>query len=145
MNKLRIKYVAQRQKKDCVIACLAMILPASYESIIQNFWTDFDRQGIELEHAANYLMDCGFFTIIKEGIGSPNNSMHNELMWKPFADVHIVSVRQFVDRKTAHAVVMSSTGKIYDPGQLKSSKKDYYEVIKVLGLFSHNIPKTGKK
>lgn len=133
---MKIKYIAQRQKSDCVIACLAMITGISYNRIIPNFWRDFNKTGLEIEHAANYLMDCGFFIIIKEGRGSLNNTVLNKEMWKPFAEIHLIHVQQYLDRpQISHAIVMDNKGKIYDPGDIEATKQTYYEVKKVVGCF----------
>lgn len=137
---MKIRYVAQRRKTDCIIACLAMILNISLDNIEANFFTDFDsdKGGLKIDQTIDYLIDCGWFVIRKEGYGAINITQSRKELWKPFAPIHLVKVKQWADRPTTHAIIMTSNGKIYDPGDKKYIKKNYYEVLTVLGCFPPN-------
>lgn len=132
---MKIKYVAQRQKKDCMLACLAMILNIEYNKLHSMFWRDFDKTGLELEIGRDFLADSGFNIIEKRNFGFDVISNARKEMWKPFAPIHLVKVRQWLDRQSTHAIVMDGKGKIYDPGYRTAKKNSYYEVISVVGCF----------
>jgi len=137
-NKFKVKYVEQKKECDCAIACLAMILEFDYDFILGQFNIDFNKNGLDTKLAAKYLVDNGLSCIVKENYSHEQAFTANNEMLKPFADVHFVSFKQFCGAKDNHAVVMDSSGRIYDPGNPKIKKLDVnylYSVELVLGLF----------
>jgi hypothetical protein len=133
---LKIKHVAQEHDKGCVIACIAMVLGWDYQVVAAEFHNDFNKSGINIDFAADFLGEHGFSVIEKSGTRYLDLAAHNRRMMQPFAPIHLVSVQQFVDKpKTTHCVVMDAKGKIYDPADKNAKDILYYSVHSVLGFF----------
>jgi hypothetical protein len=135
MKPLRIKHVAQKHDKGCVVACIAMVLGWDYDKVVAEFHNDFNKKGISGDIAKDFICDYGFSVIEKRGGGYIDLDEHNKRMMTPFAPVHIVTVKQFIDAKINHCVVMNSKGKIYDPSDKSRDKVFYYSVEHVMGFF----------
>lgn len=133
----KIELIKQEQAFGCVPACLAMVLGKDYWDLIASFKHDFDKKGVPITYASEYLTDLGFGVITKEIFDvHPRNALDKEML-KPFADAHIVGVFQFADTQESHAVVMTKDGEILCPsGQpAEDLLKGIYFVDKVIGIF----------
>jgi len=133
MEKPKFRYVSQKYENDCAVACLAMITGYSYEKVDKRFNY---KKGIKFSKSVDYLQYQGIGIIIKEWIGCQNINYNNKLMAQPYADIHLISVKQYADSPYHHAIVMDKNGQIYDPGD-KTIKdlNHYYEIVKVAGCF----------
>lgn len=135
---MKIKWIEQKHKSSCSIACIAMILDFDYDFIIDQFENDFDTKGNTLELAKKYLTYNGMNCIELRSFGFEEILQINQKMLRPFADIHYISIQQFIDSKTNHAVVMDNKGRIFDPGDKNRTKfthDDLFEVSSVLGLW----------
>jgi hypothetical protein len=145
---MTIKYVAQKHKSGCAVACMAMILDFDYDFIDSQFLQDFNKSGINKDPLVEYFTFNGLGCIAKIPVGFDQILIQNKEMLKPFADIHFVSIRQAPDTKLHHAVVMDNKGRIYDPDN-KDRKKlttDYaFEISYVLGLYYPRPRVYGKK
>ena len=55
---------------------------------------------------------------------------------KPFADIHILTVQAFADSGCNHVIVMDKRGRVFDPDDAKTKDlSQYYSIVRVLGLF----------
>jgi len=110
-----------------------MVLGKSEDEIDKHFLVDFNRKGVQIKAAKLYLIDSGLSVIEKKAESSNDRKKHNKRMLTPFAHAHIVNVQPYVDDPANHAVVMTRTGKIYDPSI--DPADEYYYVLNVLGIF----------
>lgn len=132
---MKITFVKQEQEHGCVPACLAMIRGVDYWRVAQWFENKFTHDGIKLETAMEYLSHFGYQIIVKE-VWTGNHPLFGQAeMTKPFAPIHIVSVKPFADSKTNHSVIMSKSGRIYDPSSVMKSFADIWEVQRILGVW----------
>jgi hypothetical protein len=108
-----VKHVVAKHDKGCVIACIAMVLGWGYDEVATEFQNDFNKAGINTDFAKEFICDHGYSVIEKRGTGYIDLREHNKRMMIPFAPIHIVTVRQFVDKpKHHHAFVMDAKGVI---------------------------------
>jgi hypothetical protein len=133
---MKIKYIPQRYKKDCSVACVAMITRQPYNEVLNNLTGDFDKTGLKVEDSLEYIQRNGLTVIQKSYIGYLKRKLNNKRMGKPFADIHYVVVQPYADCKTFHAAVMDNKGKIYDPADRTIQTIDkYYEILVVGGCW----------
>lgn len=133
---MKIKYVRQKHRSGCAVACIAMVTGLSYEQVDKNFQTNFEHDGMYAEHSRTFVCDQGFTAIELLQYGYSNLASTNRRMNRPFADIHIVSVRPFADSKLNHAVVMDKRGRVYDPDSpQKKSLAEYYSIVRVTGFW----------
>lgn len=136
MKKPKFKFVKQEEECGCAIACIAMILGKAYEQVVGDFNNDFSKQGINSEKSADYLSDSGVDVIVKAWHGFTDRKTNNTRMLIPFADIHLVSFRQYSDVDHNHAIIMLKNGKLICP-EKKYKIKNYncYIVDSVIGCF----------
>jgi hypothetical protein len=135
---VEIELVKQKHKKGCGIACLAMATNQSYDDVVKNFINDFDNDGMTSELVTEYLGDLGY-SVIQKGIIYYNHkdSLKDEII-KPFAPVHIVSIKLKID-STWHFVVMDINGKFFCPGEIcHDDIRDAYYIQEVIGIYPSN-------
>lgn len=133
---VKIQHVAQKHDKGCVVACIAMVLGWGYDEVVTEFDNDFDKKGISAEFAKDFICEHGYSVIERRGTHYLDVRSHNQRMMVPFAPVHIVTVRQYIDLpKHSHAVVMDAKGRIYDPGDKDAQTIIYYSVEHIMGFF----------
>lgn len=133
---MRIKFVATKDDFGCAIACLAMVTGRTYDDVSADFMRDFNKEGMPWMETVQYAGDAGFAIIEKHYSFWNSKDACMKEMYKPFADVHIMSVRPYADSKESHAVVMTSTGRIICPSKTSSERiKLSYAVNAVAGLY----------
>lgn len=133
---MKISLVKQEEKFGCVLACLAMVLGKSYQEVRADFYHDFEKKGFKVETAIGYLADKGFQFIHKE-VGFYNRiDFSKSEMLRPFADCHLVRIKQFFDDPNTHLVVMDKNGKIFCPdGATEENIKSSYHIGDVWGIY----------
>ena len=123
-----------------------MVLGREYSDVVTEFKNDFNKSGTDGEIAKEFICDHGFSVIEKRGTGYSDIRNHNKRMMEPFAPIHIVSVRQFIDSpKLHHAFVMDSKGKIYDPHDKAQEKVLFYSVEHIMGFFEDSNRETSRQ
>lgn len=133
---MKFEYVPQEHDCGCSAACIAMALGVKYQDVVKHFRQDFDRQGLTDREVGDYIGDHGFSLIRKTAHCFMDIQSSNEKMMQPFADIHIVSARQFINSKMGHSFVMDSKGAIFDPENKDAKSLDrYYSIDTVLGFF----------
>jgi hypothetical protein len=133
---VKVRWVGQKHDKGCVIACIAMVLGWEYEDVVSEFKNDFDKKGTSTDFAKEFICDHGFSVIEKRGTGYIDLRAHNKRMLQPFAPVHIVSVRQFIDLpKHTHAYVTDAKGRVFEPISKDRKEVLFYSVEHVMGFF----------
>lgn len=133
----RIKRVIKEQEFGCAVACLAMVTDKTYWDVAESFSIDFTRKGMPRPEMMQWLADAGFAIILKEVQFYNHVNDARDEMLKPFALVHIVSLKQYVDSKLNHAVVMDSKGKLIDSDPKITDKimRSVHYVQWVIGLY----------
>lgn len=136
MKPQKVVHVTQKHKSGCLVACIAMVLGWEYDAVVNEFHNDFSKSGVNGNLAREFICDHGFSVIEKRGVGYQSLSEHNKRMMVPFAPIHIVSVRQFIDTpKTTHAFIMDGNGKIFDPHDKDQKKTLFYYAEHVMGFY----------
>lgn len=132
-----IKRVVQKDEYGCLPACLAMIRGVAYDRVAPWFSVDLSKEGIEFQKGVDYLCQFGFQVIYKEIYSGNHPNFGFKEVTTPFAPMHIVSLQVNFDSKERHAVVMTRTGKILDPGphNLVKSFKGIWEVPRCVGIW----------
>lgn len=131
-----MKLVRQEEKCGCTIACIAMVTGKTYADIRKDWETDFDAEGIMLEHTLNYLGDAGFSLLHKHSRNYNHKDDHRKELLRPFAPMHIVRILPAFDSVNGHVVVMDAKGKIYCPGGLSDKEiRSAYAVTDSIGLW----------
>jgi hypothetical protein len=134
--RLKIRHVKQEHEFGCMVACIAMVLNRPYDKIWPEFRNDFNKRGIDTSVAGNFICAQGWSMIEQRGQGFSTTQLHNQLLMRPFAPVHIVAVQQFVDdSKHCHAFVMNYRGKIYEPKSPEIKTVEFYEVRHIMGFW----------
>jgi hypothetical protein len=131
-----VKYVKQLHHFGCVPACIAMILGKSYEEVIESFYNDFSKEGINNSITREYLTEYDLSVVFLDlqyltKLDKARNTLH-----KPFADIHIISVKPNADDELNHSIIMDYQGEIFDPHSEDTKDLDeYFRVDYVLGIF----------
>lgn len=144
---MKINYIKQKHDNGCGIACISMITGKSYDEVYDHFSVDLSdsKKGIPPYLIAKYIAESGFDCIQKISKGCDKISVMNDRLWVPFADIHLVIVDRAIDVKFSHAIVMSNTGKLFNPWDIKlNDKSKYYSVETIYGFFQPKIEKRGK-
>ena len=135
MKKPKFKYVPQQEDCDCGIACLAMVTGHPYGEV----YFSFKRRGpTKFKQEVQYLRDQGLYVVGMIPDAYINRERINEIMLRPFADIHLVCFKQFVDSDINHVMVMTNKGKLYDPQPTIKDKvdlKDIYLIEDVVGIY----------
>lgn len=143
---MKVKFVRQEDRRGCVIACLAMVLGKTYAEVVKDFYHDFTEEGFDLERACMYLADNGAQIIEKRRLWYNRKDFSRAEILKPFAPVHIVSVQQFFDSESSHAVVMDENGVIFCPdGATHLEILDSYDIDICYGVYPPGLEGKSKK
>lgn len=132
---MKVRWVGQKHDKGCVIACIAMVLGWEYDDVVTHFYNDFDKKGIGGGPAKDFIIEHGYSVIDKQGTGYIHIREHNKRMMQPFAPIHVVSVKQFIDAKINHSFVMDAKGKHFDPHDKSITEVQYYSVDHIMGFW----------
>lgn len=128
--------VIQEDKCGCIPACIATILQKTYQEVVGHFKQDFSKGGIWLDSiTAYYLAGYGFDIYWLVNKYANDYNLDRKRMLRPFADIHIVSIKNYIDLKSGHAIIMTKNGLLFDPKDGKQTKENFIEVNSVLGLF----------
>lgn len=131
-----MKLVEQKEPYGCTVACLAMVLGATYEDVQSQFINDFTKRAISFKQVLDYLGENGFSVLHKEAKCYNDRHLFRDELFRPFAPVHIVHVRPRADMKSSHVVVMDQKGKIFCPGgHTEDEIRNAYEVTDTVGLY----------
>lgn len=135
---MKIKYVRQKHRSGCAVACIAMITGLSYDAVKKQFQTNFEHGGMKPEHSRDFILEHGFSAIEVTPSTYKNVPTINKRLSKPFADIHFVSVQPFADSEVNHAIVMDKNGRVYDPEDPKCKDLSrYYCIVSVIGFWRH--------
>jgi hypothetical protein len=129
------KCVIQEAEFGCIPACVSTILQISYEQTIKCFSTDFDKQGIDIKFAADYLAGLGFSCISKFADYYNNYEFVSREILKPFADIHIVSIIETIESITGHGIIMLHNGKLLSPHDGKEFNNEILLARSVYGFY----------
>jgi hypothetical protein len=143
---MKIRYVRQEERAGCVVACAAMVTGESYREVAASFGSNLVDDGVNMDHARDYVCDRGFAAVEATAHGYMDVRASNRRMLRPFADVHIVRVLPKVDSTIGHALLMDRRGKLYDPetpGPVDATK--YYSVTHVFGFFDERMKGRGPR
>lgn len=133
---MNIQHIVQEDPSGCLIACLAMVRGVDYYEVKAEFYGDFENEGIAIGKAMDYLADYGYSIIYRRSHSTHHPKLGHKYMTEPFADVHIVEVKDFADTNHSHGVVMLKDGTIYNPRKNGvDSLEPYYEVISCVGIW----------
>ena len=134
----KIKLVKQREGNDCGICVLSTILNKPYEKVKNDFYKDIIEDGISLDDAINYLGDHSCSLVYKTLTNYQNKDTAKDEMLRPFADIHVLSVRPYVDADMYHMVLMNKEGEILDPGgETDEFIRNLYQIVGVVGVYKH--------
>ncbi len=131
-----IKYVKQKHKYACSIACASMITGEDYDELLKDFGNNFHKQGIDDDVFIRYLSSKGYSTLQKEVTYFSNKDLGREELLKPFAPIHLVKVKFNADSGLLHWVVMDKRGKLICPMEWTDKQvRESYQVVKVIGIY----------
>lgn len=131
-----IVLVKQDEKFGCGIAVIATVLNKTYDEVRFDFGNDFERRGMFFHQILDYLGDFGYSIVEKKIRNWNTKDFAKKEMLRPFAPVHIVSVKQFFDGNKSHVVVMTDKGKILCPnGATDKQIRECYLVDQIAGLY----------
>jgi hypothetical protein len=131
-----VKYVRQTHQFGCVPACISMILDIDYDKVVDTFYNDFDKCGINNNITNDYLSDYNHTVVFIDLQHIPKMDKAREVLHRPFADIHLVSVKPHIDDEVYHSIIMDYEGKIFDPHDEDSKSLDkYYTVQYIFGVF----------
>jgi hypothetical protein len=131
-----IKYVRTGEENGCVIACLAMITGKTFKQVIAEMRPYWDNEGMfegtDDDAWMQYLAAHGYaYNYISDDY-TPQDRLLKNWPVAPFAPIHIC----FVHASGPHAVIMSSTGEIFDPNDNKiKSLTEYHRVYRIVGIW----------
>jgi hypothetical protein len=131
-----IQFVEQTHSAGCSIACLAMVMGRTYEDVCKDFYTDFNDTGILNDVMVEYLSDFGYQTLTIELKSWSDPHFAFDILSRPYAPMHILSVKQYAESKNLHSIVMDIDGTIYNPnknGWTDISK--YYQIFLSIGVW----------
>lgn len=132
---MKINLVSQKQKYGCGIACIAMILNMSYESVVKDFLNNFDEEGMTTEILLNYIGDKGCSVVQKTIQCYGKKDFARDEMLRPFAPAHILTIKSRVDAMQ-HFVVMDHEGKFFCPDGLTDDQVgNAYLILENLGIY----------
>lgn len=131
------KYVKQLHEMGCSLAAMAMITGLDYDYIDKRFGINFDKKGVDNNIVRRFICEQGFDCVQKVNQGCSDIKINNKRMLNPFADIHYISAQQFIDSKENHAIVMTKSGKIWDPDDPNHTTilDRFYEIQIVLGFW----------
>jgi hypothetical protein len=133
-----VKLVKQEDACGCAVACIAMVTNRTYQSVRADFENDFTKEGIYTDQILNYLTDAGFSAVLKQIHGWLHKDFYRKEMLKPFAPLHVVSLKPRADSRNHHMVAMDAKGKLHCPsGEWtdKEIREGSYLIETVIGLF----------
>jgi hypothetical protein len=139
MKKPKFKYIAQKHKSGCAIACIAMITGESYDNVASKFHSDLDEKGVDTAHTIDYLINKNLspVTIMLDRATIETKNQFCKNLYKPFADIHIFRVIPWADQSDIiHAIIVDNKGKVYDPhNEAFKSLDKYYEILQIIGFW----------
>lgn len=128
--------VIQNNKNGCGIACIATVLQVPYNNVAKDWERNLDNEGVTTEEVFHYLSDHGLDMILLQQMSWSNVKKNNERVLRPFADIHIISFKQFTDKKSQHAVIMDKDGKLFCPIDGKEcSLAEFYMAVDNTGIY----------
>jgi hypothetical protein len=111
-----------------------MITDRTYQQVAADFSAQFETNGMNSLPMFDYLADFGFQIVTKQAYSYHQKDFYRDELIKPFADVHIISVKPHFDDKMQHSVVMDSSGTIFCPAE-KTDIKTVYAIDSIVGIF----------
>lgn len=132
-----MELVKQEEECGCVVACLAMVLGKTYWEIREEWANDFTTRGVPFDKMLDYLSDHGHSIVHTKVYSFCHKDFYRNELFKPFAPIHIVHVTHAPDVEHSHVIVMDETGVIFDPAEGNEVKEKCYQVLEVVGIFSH--------
>lgn len=102
-----MRYIKQRHKMGCGIACLAMITGHGYESVRRWFIDDPIKEGLKTIDLIDYLSEFGFWMQVRA-----QTKKSGLIPLRVFADFHLCFV-QF--KNVMHLILVDDAGEVYDP------------------------------
>ena len=113
-----------------------MVLNTTYQDVSKDWVHDFEKDGVTLEAAMDYLGDAGFAIIHKRSHCYLHKDDNRKEMLKPFAPIHILRVMPSFDSPHGHVVVMDAKGKIFCPGGFTETEiQQAYSIVDTVGLY----------
>ncbi len=131
------RWVQQKHKNGCGIACLAMILKTTYDEA-DTLFSIFNGEGI-LVAQMDELLACYGYAIAriskKTYLRGYKEVPRDNWPVTPFAPIHLCLVRVSKRAKIDHFIIMLKDGTILDPDNKdKKSLSDYHDVHHIAGI-----------
>jgi hypothetical protein len=113
-----MEFVAQKHKRGCVVATLAMVTGRTYAEVLPDMDPSFKRGGIADNDLVNYLLVNGYAVELRvEGEGP----------LEPWAEKHVAIVR-IEGTGERHCVAVEGDGTVLDPESGERRLSDYQKV-----------------
>lgn len=132
---MKMVKINPEHSSGCAPACIATILGWKYDDVTKLFACDFSKEGITHEQSIQFIAYHGYDALTKEVMYHNHIDTRRPEMLKPFADVHFISTRPYVDSVDGHAIIMDKKGNIFDPHKPEWRIETFYEILKVTGLW----------
>ena len=112
-----------------------MVMKKTYAEIAEMWRRDFSRDGMTTQQICDFLGEHDY-GIIHKGIRYAHGRYFGrEELHKPFAPVHILSLRAFFDDPW-HVVVMDSNGTFFCPsGNSHEAVSQVYYFDEIIGIY----------
>ena len=129
-----MKYVTQKDKYGCALACMAMIVGITYNEI-KCMWPEKygTNEGIADFMQVSFLFNHGYIGHTIYATEAHTQIKRADKQWiKPFAPIHIVST---ITSNGPHAVVWHNNGDVDDPNNVRVKSIDDYKVVGITGYW----------
>lgn len=131
-----VELVEQDDFGGCGVACLAMVMKKTYAEIADLWRRDFSREGMTTQMICDFLGEHGYEVVYKAVKYFFDRNFARDELLKPFAPVHIVSIRTYFDDPHGHVVVMDSVGQVFCPsGNPHEIIDKAYLIDEIVGIY----------
>jgi hypothetical protein len=127
--------IIQEDSCGCAIACMATILQKSYKEIKKDFYNNFIIEGLNSDRIVPYLAGYGLDITTHRANFYSDYSIAKKRFVKPFADAHILVIKQYADNDTTHAILMNNKGKLLCPTDGKEFIGTFLEAWELIGIW----------
>ena len=123
-----MKYIKQRHKYGCGVACLAMVTGDSYETVRRAFTFDAAKTGLTVQHIIHYLSSLGYWIQLK---GEVANSLTKQYYLRTVCPYIFMVQKNLISK--FHFVILVND-KLYDPADKTNMYLDNYTVVAAIGV-----------
>jgi hypothetical protein len=124
LTAMTIRYVEQKHRMGCGIACLAMICGHEYDAVADWLGLEWFRQdGLSPWSYYGYLAAHGYSGAPLLPHRDANGEIEPPWPPAPFADMHLVQIGEAI---MPHLIVMQRDGTIFDPSNKEMNRLSDY-------------------